>query len=147
MSRYFSLPEALALLPEIATDLETAVELKQQAEDLETELREVAMRIQTAGGADVDPVRFSMSKIKHRKALETVQEKLRAIQAQGVLVKDLDSGLIDFPALLEGREVYLCWKLGEETIGWWHSVESGFAGRRPITPETVFGGGPTPRPN
>lgn len=147
MSRHFTLSEAQALLPEIASDLEAAVALKREAESLEAELRGVALRIQTSGGADVDPVRFSETKTRHRKALETVQEKLRSIQSQGVLVKDLDSGLLDFPALLDGEEVYLCWKLGEESIEWWHPVDAGFAGRRPIADAGAFGSEPPSRPN
>jgi hypothetical protein len=54
------------------------------------------------------------------------------IQELGVLVKDLDSGLVDFPALREGLEVLLCWKLGEDEIRYWHGLEEGFAGRKEL---------------
>jgi hypothetical protein len=50
----------------------------------------------------------------------------------GVQVKDLDTGLVDFPSLRDGEEVLLCWQLGEDEIGWWHTLEGGFAGRRPL---------------
>jgi hypothetical protein len=50
----------------------------------------------------------------------------------GVIVRDLDTGICDFPALREGREVYLCWRVGEERIGWWHEIDGGFAGRQPL---------------
>ena len=48
------------------------------------------------------------------------------------MLKDLDEGLVDFPAMLDGHEIYLCWKLGEERIGYWHGVDEGFAGRKPL---------------
>jgi hypothetical protein len=54
------------------------------------------------------------------------------IQDLGVLIKDINLGLLDFPALKDGREVYLCWRHGEGGIAYWHEVEAGFAGRQPI---------------
>ena len=54
------------------------------------------------------------------------------IHALGVEIKDLDRGLCDFPALREGRVVYLCWVFGEDDIEWWHDIEAGFAGRQPL---------------
>lgn len=54
------------------------------------------------------------------------------VQMHGALVKDIDQGLIDFPALREDREVFLCWKLGESTVSFWHELDGGFAGRRPL---------------
>lgn len=61
-------------------------------------------------------------------------EGFRAVTAKGVLMKDMDTGLVDFPALRSnGDEVYLCFRLGEPTIEYWHEVEEGFAGRHPVT--------------
>ena len=57
---------------------------------------------------------------------------IHEIQATGVLIKDINLGLLDFPALKDGREVYLCWKYGEGEIAFWHEIEAGFAGRQPI---------------
>jgi hypothetical protein len=72
-----------------------------------------------------------------RRPTEPVAAEIRAlverVAEMGVEVKDLDSGLIDFPSVRRGRQIYLCWKLGEgETIEWWHELHTGFAGRRPI---------------
>ena len=61
-----------------------------------------------------------------------MHDSLRTIQEWGVLVKDLESGLCDFPYLLDGRIVYLCWKLGEEKIEWWHEITTGFSERHAI---------------
>ena len=63
---------------------------------------------------------------------EKLDALIHKIQDLGVLIKDINTGLLDFPALRAGREVYLCWKHGEGEIAFWHEVEAGFAGRRPI---------------
>ena len=63
---------------------------------------------------------------------ERLDELIHLIQGADVLIKDINLGLLDFPALKEGREVYLCWQYGEGEIAFWHEVEAGFAGRQPI---------------
>ena len=72
-------------------------------------------------------------KSEHDEAAERLVEIVNRIQETGVLVKDLDIGLVDFPSLLEGEEIYLCWKLGEDQIAFWHGIDEGFAGRKPST--------------
>jgi hypothetical protein len=62
----------------------------------------------------------------------SIREKVRAIHEMGVEVKDLDMGLVDFPSLREGREIYLCWKIDEPTVAFWHDLDTGFRGRRPL---------------
>ena len=66
------------------------------------------------------------------KDFEKLDTLVHQIQDLGVLIKDINLGLLDFPALREGREVYLCWQYGEGEIAFWHEVEAGFAGRQPI---------------
>ena len=61
-----------------------------------------------------------------------VRGLLLALQEAGLVVRDIERGLIDFPAILEGREVYLCWELGEDEVAWWHELESGYRGREPL---------------
>lgn len=61
-----------------------------------------------------------------------VRRLLGALSDAGIVLRDIDRGLLDFPALLDGREVYLCWELGEEEITHWHDLESGFSGRQPL---------------
>ena len=63
---------------------------------------------------------------------EKLDALVHLIQDTGVLIKDINIGLLDFPALRDGREVYLCWQHGEGEIAFWHEVEAGFAGRQPI---------------
>ncbi len=57
---------------------------------------------------------------------------LGALEEAGIVIKDIDRGLIDFPALMDDREVFLCWELGEDEVGYWHDLESGFGGRQPL---------------
>jgi hypothetical protein len=82
----------------------------------------------------VVPPRDRIALLRKRKdaAARGLQAAAEAIQETGCQVKDLDTGLVDFPALYRGQEVYLCWKLGETGIAFWHHVADGFRGRRPI---------------
>ena len=61
-----------------------------------------------------------------------LRDGLEELQAREVVLRDLDRGLVDFPAVLDGREVYLCWEQGEEDVGYWHDLDAGHAGRRPL---------------
>ena len=64
--------------------------------------------------------------------MHRLREAIEQMQELGCVIKDLDTGLLDFPTLFRGKEVYLCWKLGEPSIGFWHGVDEGFRGRKPI---------------
>jgi hypothetical protein len=61
-----------------------------------------------------------------------VRGLLLALQEAGIVVRDIDRGLIDFPSILDGREVYLCWELGEDRVQWWHELDAGYRGRQPL---------------
>jgi hypothetical protein len=61
-----------------------------------------------------------------------VRRLLLLLEEAGIVVRDIARGLIDFPAILDGREVYLCWELGEDEIGWWHDLDAGYRGREPL---------------
>ena len=61
-----------------------------------------------------------------------VRRLLGALQESGIVIRDIDRGLVDFPALLDGREVYLCWQLGEDGVDYWHDLEAGYGGREPL---------------
>ncbi|MGC8549220.1 MAG: DUF2203 domain-containing protein [Acidobacteriaceae bacterium] len=128
----FTLEEAQLLLPTIEGLLKRAMEAKAAAETLEGELQQLARRIFMAGGtmvnvSDVHAKRKALAGLVQR-AKDAVQE----MDAIGVQVKDLDVGLLDFPAYLDGEIVLLCWKLGEEKIEYWHDLEAGFRGRQPV---------------
>jgi hypothetical protein len=61
-----------------------------------------------------------------------VRRLLLVLQEAGIVVRDIDRGLIDFPAIIDDREVYLCWELGEDEVEWWHELDSGYRGREPL---------------
>jgi hypothetical protein len=70
--------------------------------------------------------------VEHARAALTVVIGFDQLEELDVVVRDLEAGLIDFPSLLAGEEIYLCWRLDEATVGHWHAVESGYGGRRPL---------------
>jgi hypothetical protein len=61
-----------------------------------------------------------------------VRRLLETIEGSGILLRDIDRGLVDFPAVLDGREVYLCWELGEDDVAYWHDMDAGYGGREPL---------------
>ena len=141
MGRFFTLREAEDLIPKLREWLQQAIEAKQEAVEVERELRSLSARISALGGTEIDPTAVAKRKLARDQAVERLQGAARSIEESGALVKDLDTGLIDFPALLENEEVYLCWKLGEPRIEYWHRVQDGFAGRKPIADEFGQAGG------
>lgn len=132
--RYLSIDAATAALPDVAAVLEA---LRAQRAEL------LSLRDLVASGAsgrpgvgvasdpdtDIDQVRLRMRGIADQMAAGALR-----IEDLGATLRDIESGLIDFPALVSGRPVWLCWRLGEPLeIAWWHPHDSGFAGRRPIS--------------
>jgi len=65
-------------------------------------------------------------------ALATLRREVEGISKRGIVLRDAEAGLVDFPSRREGREVFLCWRLGEDRVGHWHGPESGFSGRKPL---------------
>jgi hypothetical protein len=135
----FTLDEAQLLLPTIEALLKRAMEAKEAAETVEEELQELARRIFLAGGTMVNVSEVQEKKAAMTGLVQRAKDAVEEIDAIGVQVKDLNMGLLDFPAYLDGEIVLLCWKLGEEKIEFWHSVEEGFRGRQPV--EGRFGAG------
>jgi hypothetical protein len=95
-------------------------------------MQELVRRIFVSGGILVDISAAQKRRIALDALVQRAKDALEEIDAIGVQVKDLDTGLLDFPCLLEGETVLLCWKRGEERIEFWHRIEDGFAGRQPI---------------
>jgi hypothetical protein len=128
----FTLDEAQSLLPVLESLLNRAIEAKQAAGDLQEEISAQVRRIFISGGILVDVAAAQKRKLTLEALAQRARDALAEIDAIGVQVKDLDTGLLDFPCLLEGETVLLCWKRGEPRIGFWHRIEDGFAGRQPI---------------
>ena len=132
MPTRFNLPEARDLLPFVGRLMREAVDLKSQYEQAEQVIQAFGTQIMLMGGMDVDRSRVLEARSAREHSSKKLKECLEAIQATGCLVKDLDIGLVDFPTLFRGVEVYLCWKLGESGIAFWHGVDEGFRGRKTI---------------
>ena len=130
--RSFTLQEAETLLPILESLLRAAIDGKKLIELVDGEFQEVAHRVFLNGGTYLNIVHLARRKAEREKAIHRVKDSLAEIDATGVQVKDLDMGLLDFPCVVDGRTVLLCWKLGEKGITHWHGVEEGFAGRKPI---------------
>lgn len=134
------------MIPQLEVWLRQVIDSKQQVVELDSELQEVQVRIQMMGGIELNPARIAEKKLIRNSNVEKLKALIENIQQSGCLVKDLDMGLVDFPALLNNEEVYLCWKLGEPRIDFWHGVTEGFAGRKRISGEFGESEGPL-RPN
>jgi len=130
--KYFNRREAEELLPMIEPQMKEACRQKQQIDTLKEELSKASSRIMLMGGSSPPYAALARRKAESEEAIRQLQETINKIQESGCVVKDLDLGLVDFPCLLKGEEVYLCWKLGEEHIGFWHGMEEGFASRKPL---------------
>lgn len=130
MDRSFTLAEAEALLPRITPLLEEIQRLRAEYVAGEEQLEALQEKLQ--GNGHVSQPRAQQARLAMARAVQEIERAVAAINELGVLVKDLETGLVDFPAERQGREVYLCWRLGEAGIGWWHPTDSGFAGRQPI---------------
>jgi hypothetical protein len=128
----FTLDEAQALLPVLEALLKRAIEGKKEAESIEGRMQELARKIFLSGGLLVDIARVRRQRAALESHLQSVKDSVAEIDAIGVQVKDLDTGLLDFPCEIDGEIVLLCWKLGESRIDYWHTVEDGFRGRQPI---------------
>ena len=135
MPRYFTLAEARALLPSVGRMIREAVQAKSRYQEAEQYLHNLGQRILMQGGMSVDTTVAESWKAQRDSNAHTLKNSLEKVEEAGVVVKDLDIGLLDFPTLYRGEEVYLCWRMDEADIAYWHGVHEGFAGRREIDAE------------
>jgi hypothetical protein len=132
--KLFSLTEAERLRVQLEPVLIEAMEAHRKFMDHEEQLSDLADRIQRSGGLQVPYERVAKSRVERNRLQETVETALERIQSTGCVVKDLEVGLLDFPARIDNQDVYLCWKLGEDRIRFYHAQDEGFSGRKPIDP-------------
>jgi hypothetical protein len=112
--------------------LKRAIESKQAAEKVEADLSALSQRIYVSGGMRVDVGKVAKQRAEIETHTQRMRETVAEIDSIGVQVKDLETGLLDFPFRLDDEIVLLCWRLGETTIEHWHTVEAGFQGRQPV---------------
>jgi hypothetical protein len=128
----FSLREAQELLPVLESLLRTLMRAKSMMDEIDAEFQELNAQVFVNGGMLVDVKTYARRKAEREKAVQRAKDALEEITAAGVQVKDLEMGLLDFPCKVDGEIILLCWRLGEDAITHWHSVDEGFAGRKPI---------------
>lgn len=129
--RYFTPAEANALLEEVRPAAERLVAHRSAFSEAAARRAQLTSRVAGNGG-DLDPGEVREHAEQMEREAEAVAAAVEELNRLGVLVKDLDRGLVDFPALRQGEEVLLCWQVGEAEVGFWHGVDEGFAGRKPL---------------
>ena len=126
----FTREEADAMLPQVAPLLWQAQRLKRDHDEAQQRLAGLEAKGRSNGhGLDAE---ISSTRLAAQRAVTEVNAIIERVRAMGIEVKDLDLGLIDFRSQRDGREVYLCWKLGEESVLWWHELDTGYASRQPL---------------
>ena len=143
----FTLEEAQSLLPVMESLMRRAIEGKQAAEEVESGLSDLARRIYVSGGMTVDVGKVAKQRAETESHMQRVRESIAEIDSIGVQVKDIESGLLDFPCRLDDQVVLLCWRMGETSIEHWHTMESGFQGRQPLDDRFRRRTNSGPRPN
>ena len=122
--RIFTVAEAQSLLPRLRTMLEELSQEWKRISALNPEIQKARDNAPLNG--------YSKFGVEYVESVSHLVSLIHEIKDMGVLLKDADKGLCDFPYIKGGRMVYLCWQLGEDTIQYWHDVETGFAGRKPL---------------
>ncbi|WP_199615500.1 DUF2203 domain-containing protein [Paenibacillus alkalitolerans] len=129
--RYFTPREANELLPFVIEDIRRLQEAKQAFVTKSVELRELRIQARASGGEPLDDKIFQVETEMEFLQLEA-KTLVDSIKLKGAELKDIDMGLVDFPATIDGEEVLLCWKMGEERITFYHGMDDGYRGRKPI---------------
>ena|SRR5579864_415270 len=127
MPRYFTLAEARASLPALRDLL---LDLQTRKRRLDVLTARAASAPAAGGNGHRPPATQAESNPEVRQLVAEINDGLNRIAETGCQVKDLDAGLLDWPSLRDGREVYLCWRTGEPDILYWHEIADGFAGRQ-----------------
>ena len=128
-NRLFTLAEALTLLPTVRQLL---IEMQDAKRQLDARSAEVERLLGLTGGNGHLASDVAQTRLAVEGAASKLQGLMTELDSLGVQLKGIEEGLVDFPAEREGRVVLLCWRLGEETIAWWHDEDAGFAGRQPL---------------
>ncbi len=128
-ARIFTLQEANDLIPWVRTRLEQLVDDRRSLDRVQSSLASLTPQMR-GNGHRSDALALE---VELERLMESVADGINAFIEAGIQLKDIEAGIIDFPARHRGRIVLLCWRLGENAIEFWHEMNSGFAGRRPIS--------------
>jgi hypothetical protein len=137
LTRYFTLAEADRALPEVERALRDILFHRAEFQKAHQEMEDNTKRIRMAGGSRVDPGAHLAMKARRDTSGAALKDAADRVEATGALIKDVDIGLIDFISRYLGQDVCLCWRLGEDKIRFWHGLEEGFRGRKPIDDDFI----------
>jgi hypothetical protein len=135
------------MLPLVESLLKRAMDGKQAAESLDNELSALSRRIHLTGGMTVNIGKVAAQRSEMEQHIQRARETVQEIDEIGVQLKDLETGLLDFPCRIDDEVVLLCWKFGETAIEHWHTMEAGYKGRKPIDDRFRRRITPNTRPN
>jgi hypothetical protein len=140
--KLFTVEQANQVLPLVRSIVKDLVELSREVIERRQRVSEL-MAGRGSQGSDVYSQELSQVEQELERDAEQLQEYITELRSLGVEPKSGPDGLVDFPSIMDGREVYLCWKLGESEVLHWHELEAGFAGRLPLVAESSSGSGPS----
>jgi hypothetical protein len=129
--RYFTLEEANNQIPWLAERVRRIAEVTGDLARLRRELDAIVRQSRGNGHSGVDQ-KLAAKRRETEVIVDRLSQLTHEVDELGIILRDLDRGLVDFPSLRDGLEVYLCWLAGEERIDFWHEVNTGFAGRQPL---------------
>jgi hypothetical protein len=130
--RYFSPADVEALIPALSEIMRRVMPAHEEAEAVRARLQREQQRITLAGGGVLDAAAWRADRGRLEAATQCVRQGLDEIVGLGGVPKDLGLGLVDFLHLRHGREVNLCWKYGESSLRFWHGLDEGYGGRKPL---------------
>jgi hypothetical protein len=130
MARFFAVEEANLELARLRQWLPRLQARRRRLDVVQQKLAELTVKAAADGNLLEEEVHSTQREAK--RLTQEVDKLIARIHDLGCELKDIEQGLVDFPSLREGREVYLCWQLGEERVAFWHELDAGFAGRQPL---------------
>jgi len=144
VTHFYDIDDANAALPDLGDILATLAEQRAELVRLRDEV--LALRpdpdaeATPPGATPMEPAvaavaadELRLARLRMQGLIDQMAAGVARIEAMGITLRDIADGLVDFPALVNGRQVWLCWKRGETSVGYWHDLESGFGGRQPLS--------------
>jgi hypothetical protein len=128
---FFTLDQAQAMLAQVSAEVLAMRACKRELNDLRADLAHVA-EASTGNGHVKDETAIAGKRRRAEALADELNRRLGTVNGWGIELKGIEEGLVDFPSERDGRVVYLCWRLGEDRIAWWHEIDTGFAGRQSL---------------
>ena len=129
--KYFTLEEANSLVPWLNSTFVSIQELMSMLAQINPSIRDKSLHLKSNGNSTTESSLEELNQEKSRLEKQ-IEEIVNSIFREGILVKRIEDGLVDFPAISGTREIYLCWLFGESNVDFWHETDTGFAGRQPV---------------